>query len=1541
MKISKNKYFIQGIPAKLFNFLPACFIFPTLKDLGFPNKSIFIILLLAGKLAFIQEIAGQSEQFIWAEGISGTEDERVLDVAADPSNNDLYVAGIWGGDLSAPFPGSLQPAVDFSSTYGGQDGFVAKYDSSGTFLWAFKIGSTEKDVLNAIEVDNSGNFFITGSIGTGSSYFTGTSAAAAGDTLTNASGNDFFIAKYDSDGSLLWVRRSVADGGSLEGKDVSCSPDAVYAVGITDVDANFGSINMWTNPGATDFVLVKYDLNGTEQWVAECGGNKDDIVNSVVASGTQVFLTGSFGSSNLQFRQINGFLAATLGNTGSSTTDIFLASYNFSGSYRWAVNIGSAGSDNALGITSFNDSIYLTGGLNPDTDFPGYSLNPVPSSGKTDIFISSHSKINGNTGWVETIPCTLADGDELGNDIVVDGSGKLIVTGTYSGELIFPGEDTIRTTGASDAFIAGYSTNGDFYWAESINSTDIVECTGISAGSNGVLYGGGTYIDAVNLGPLSLPAGIAHNGYIFKYGTGNTSLNDEPCTASFIPVSNSCTGYLYNNTDATNSAVPDPGCGNYAGKDLWFKTTVPASGNLFISSDTRNDTIYPPLDGSIWKIGMAVYSGDCSSLVLDDCYHSNAGYNFRAASAYLQERTPGDTVWVRIWAINGDYEGTFSLCFQDPGHFPGWDLQRQWCDATAIIDLDTTLTPVKKGSGDLPSVSGGVSFADNISGTPDGNAAEFNAPGDFLTLSLDDTIPAGEVIHLIIKNGPSSSGIARLNLEYSDGGTSVTHSFQPEIEEKNYVRMPIVLQGDASSLNIANIGSAGTGFHIDAVDYIFGATLGGVWSGPGVSGSFLDLAGLSGSFAVTYTVGFNSVITDSMITFEILDTVSVDPGPGGDVCGKTFNLQAIPSIGIGSWSLTDGPGTVTFSPNNMDPSALATFSEYGTYQLTWKESNGSCTFDSTISIVLYDSPPADPGPYGDACSLEIRLNAVPPAGSGIWSVLSGPGTFSFSPSPAIADPILSVSEYGIYEILWTEFNGPCVKDSLLTIDFQQAPTSNPGTGGETCGSSFGLQAVPSIGTGEWSVLSGPGSASFTPSANDPVVTVSVDAFGEYDFLWTETAGSCSDDSVVKVIFWEPPLINAGLGGDVCGLDYQLDAVPSVGTGTWILETGPGIATFLPSNTVPDPVVTVSEFGDYSFFWREINGECSPGSSIFVTFHDVPEANPGSGGEVCGTTFQLGAIPGSGSGVWTMTAGPGSAVFNPSADDPSAQVTVDEYGVYTFSWTEITVECSSTNSIDVLFYDQFEVNAGEGGLVCGREFQLNAISATTADQPGEWSMIEGPGKVSYTPSASSPGVTVTVEEHGIYIFQWTEIRGDCIGSDTVRVILYPMPRADAGPDQILDYVFSTQMNANTPAFGSGSWELVSGAGEMEDPTLATSMVSSLSVGINVFGWTVKNRACPEVSDEVTIEVKDILLPTVITPNGDLLNDVLAFPGIDRLENCKIVIYNRWGTEVYRSDNYKNDWNGIDHNGRELIPDTYYYILLIEAEEAKKGFVEIRK
>lgn len=83
-----------------------------------------------------------------------------------------------------------------------------------------------------------------------------------------------------------------------------------------------------------------------------------------------------------------------------------------------------------------------------------------------------------------------------------------------------------------------------------------------------------------------------------------------------------------------------------------------------------------------------------------------------------------------------------------------------------------------------------------------------------------------------------------------------------------------------------------------------------------------------------------------------------------------------------------------------------------------------------------------------------------------------------------------------------------------------------------------------------------------------------------------------------------------------------------------------------------------------------------------------------------------------------------------------------------------------------------------------------------------------------------------------------------------------------------------------------------------------------------------------------------IPNIFTPNGDGINDYFEITGLPPYSS--LIIFDRSGKEVYRSETYKNDWDGRDPEGNQLSSGTYWYVLITPGLGGEhKGYVYIKR
>ncbi len=189
--------------------------------------------------------------------------EEGRSVVVDPAGNPI-MAGMFND--TATFSGTQL------FTEGGNDIFVAKYNTNGNLIWAKSAGGLGGDAAEAVGVDNDGNIFVTG-------YFD--SSATFGSIQVNGIDNDeIFLAKMNPNGDFLWV---VSAGGSLvnRGNDLYVTPDGYsYITGRFNGTATFGSTSV-VSDGNNDIFVAKYDPNGNLLWVKRAGGAGSDYGNAI------------------------------------------------------------------------------------------------------------------------------------------------------------------------------------------------------------------------------------------------------------------------------------------------------------------------------------------------------------------------------------------------------------------------------------------------------------------------------------------------------------------------------------------------------------------------------------------------------------------------------------------------------------------------------------------------------------------------------------------------------------------------------------------------------------------------------------------------------------------------------------------------------------------------------------------------------------------------------------------------------------------------------------------------------------------------------------------------------------------------------------------------------------------------------------------------------------------------------------------------------------------------------------------------------------
>jgi gliding motility-associated-like protein len=178
---------------------------------------------------------------------------------------------------------------------------------------------------------------------------------------------------------------------------------------------------------------------------------------------------------------------------------------------------------------------------------------------------------------------------------------------------------------------------------------------------------------------------------------------------------------------------------------------------------------------------------------------------------------------------------------------------------------------------------------------------------------------------------------------------------------------------------------------------------------------------------------------------------------------------------------------------------------------------------------------------------------------------------------------------------------------------------------------------------------------------------------------------------------------------------------------------------------------------------------------------------------------------------------------------------------------------------------------------------------------------------------------------------------CINSDSIEVIVFDAPTANAGLDTTIDLGFPVVLS------GSGgvnyAWSPSTG---LNDAFSATPICTTDSTRTYILTVTDMNGCTDTDSVVVTLSGEQIItIYNIITPNGDGFNDTWYIENILNFPNNTISIFNRYGQIVHEATAYANDWDGT-RNGDALPDGSYYYVIeMTDTGEIFKGTLNIVK
>lgn len=623
---------------------------------------------------------------------------------------------------------------------------------------------------------------------------------------------------------------------------------------------------------------------------------------------------------------------------------------------------------------------------------------------------------------------------------------------------------------------------------------------------------------------------------------------------------------------------------------------------------------------------------------------------------------------------------------------------------------------------------------------------------------------------------------------------------------------------------------------------------------------------------------------------------TANAGPDQGICTDISNSIQLQGSGLifpatGLWTVSGGPATIL---DPTSPITSVTDLTSGSYTFTWTVDNGVCpnpVTASTLQVVVAngEAQPATAGPDQSVCGtgapVVMAANTAEAPATGFWSVIQGSANFSDDSSPTTSVTGLSV---GVNILQWNIDNLECgiTFDQVMIIVFDpDQPVADAGPDQTLCTTSTTTNltgsAVISPALGQWTLVSGSG---VIADPGSPNTTVSGLGFGPNVFQWTVNNGVCANaitNDQVTITVFDPNSASAFAGPDqaICTPTTSVVMAANIptfpATGTWTLVSGGGTIAD-PSD--PGTSITGLPVGTNVFQWATSNGSCEGGNGvdqviILVFDENAPVANAGPDQQLCTstlatTTMAGSALIGPATGTWTLVSGSG-VISNPNS--PATAVIDLAVGLNVLEWTVSNGPCGAPTSdqVNIFVFDgnNAAANAGPDQDLCSPVGQVQLQgNIPTYPATGSWTLVGGTGTLS---DPADPDATLTGVTPGTIIMQWTLNNGPCanpITNDQVTINIYDAnnPIADAGPDQELcspeNNTFLQGSAVIAPAIGT--WQLVSGSGQIADVNDPVSAITGLAIGENILTWTVSNGVCgdPITVDQVSIFVFDENVPS---------------------------------------------------------------------------------
>ena len=641
--------------------------------------------------------------------------------------------------------------------------------------------------------------------------------------------------------------------------------------------------------------------------------------------------------------------------------------------------------------------------------------------------------------------------------------------------------------------------------------------------------------------------------------------------------------------------------------------------------------------------------------------------------------------------------------------------------------------------------------------------------------------------------------------------------------------------------------------------------------------------------------------------------------------------------------------------NNSHQLALPSASTAQTGQYTAQVQIGQCltALSQPFSLSITPNPTVTLNDFFFPCTSgteSVQLTAdVVGEGAPFTYTWTGPNYLSSQATATIINA--SDTQSGVYSLVVTDANGctSATASALVTIT-SAPPTPQLSGGASVCeGQSVTLTASSYNGaeTYHWQTPTG---EVVTAAPNMTLNGVTAAQSGTYS-VWVQLPACATETSLpVEVIVDENPEtpVFSVSESQVCsGETLVFTTDTQAGGYQWSGPNG-----YSGNTATPPAIENIGILGSGTYQLIVNNGNCvSQPYTLEVEVLPLPPAPAVSqNGPLCvGETLELSSPAVAEAFNWSF---PGSdETLTASGTLTVNSITTALSGIYALSVFD--GQCWSPATTVTVHVDEIpneQAYAGANAIACA-----DGVAVVQAvNNPGLQGVWSSPADdlTFASPNSQTSGVTGMIPGES-HLAVWSLYNAGCGVFSSDEVTVYT-PLDPLAVDDYYEITEGEQPNfavlANDEA-GVLAHQVsivsppLNGNAQVVEQGLVRYTPNPAFAGDDRFVYRVCLTACPERCDtaEVQLRVFTFLrIPHIITHTGDGVNDALVIEGIHRFPANELLIYNRWGREVFAAENYENNWDAT-WQGKPLPHGTYFYVLNNRAtgENLGKGYITVHQ